>query len=323
MHTVLVWVKFPNLPLQCWSFKCLSKIASVLGKPVQSDMLTHTMFRLSYARVLVKVNLLSDLPYSIDINLPNDSLLKQQVIYETLPRFCKHCRTLGHLTSTCPKSVPLTDSSKQAAHVSAPAPSANTVKEYVFDRLGPQENPPVVVCPEGNLPLNYTPILVEPELSKRIRRKTSPPKHCVRPSHVDHCTGSESTLVHAPVDSRDHRFQPGPNTNVFAGSRYDKGKSVIVSVAPGLPSAGVSSVPLRRRAQPYTGGVSGRGEGLPPTPPFLMLIRCWNVRGLNSPLKQHEVVNLMRKHKLDVCCLVETKLVSSKVSSMWQFRLKN
>ena len=54
-----------------------------------------------------------------------------------------------------------------------------------------------------------------------------------------------------------------------------------------------------------------------------MIIRCWNVRGLNSPLKQHEVVHLMRKHKLDVCCFLETKLVSSKLSSMHQFRLKN
>ena len=109
----------------------------------------------------------------------------------------------------------------------------------------------------------------------------------------------------------------------MAGSRNDKGKAVIVSVDPGLPLAGVSSAPLRRRAQPRTGGVSGRGEGLLPTPPFLMLIHCWNVRGLNSPLKQHEVVNLMWEHKLDVCCFLETKLVSSKVSSMRQFRLKN
>jgi hypothetical protein len=31
----------------------------------------------------------------------------------------------------------------------------------------------------------------------------------------------------------------------------------------------------------------------------------------------------MRKHKLDVCCFLETKLVSSKVSSMRQFRLNN
>nr|TKS15849.1 hypothetical protein D5086_0000028840 [Populus alba] len=239
MHTVPVWVKFPNLQLQCWSLKCLSKIASVLRKPVQSDMLTHTMLRLSYAKVLVEVNLLSDLPYSIDVNLPNGSLLKQQVIYETLPRFCKHCRTLGHLTSTCPKSVPLTDYS----------PVAPILVESEL------------VSVRGDVdPVSSGWNIVQ---SKRMRRKPSPPKHNARPSHVDHCTGPESTPVHALVDSRDHRFpappsgshiQTGPNTNVLAGSRYDKGKSVVVSVAPGLPSSGVSSAPLRRKAQSHTGG---------------------------------------------------------------------
>jgi len=54
-----------------------------------------------------------------------------------------------------------------------------------------------------------------------------------------------------------------------------------------------------------------------------MLIRSWIVRGLNNPLKQHEVANLMRKNKLDVCGLLEIKLVLSKVTSMQQFSLKN
>jgi exonuclease III len=47
-----------------------------------------------------------------------------------------------------------------------------------------------------------------------------------------------------------------------------------------------------------------------------MKIYCWNVRGLNNPLKQHEVVSLMKKNKLDVCGFVETKLASSAVSFM-------
>ena len=47
-----------------------------------------------------------------------------------------------------------------------------------------------------------------------------------------------------------------------------------------------------------------------------MKIYCWNVRGLNSPLKQYEVVNLMKKNKLDVCGLIETKLASSIVFFM-------
>lgn len=294
MHTVPVWVKFPNLPLQCWSLKCLSKIASVLGKPVQTDLLTHTMSRLSYARVLVEVNLLSVLPYSIDINLPNGSLLKQQVIYETLPRFCKHCKILGHLTSTCPKQV---------AKDSAPAPRASSnVKKSALDRLGPQEIPPVIVKPVGSLPPNSPPLLAEPEIvgvsgavdncgavdnasggwnivqSKRIRRKSSPSKHRGRPSIVDHCSdhdlppvhASLHAPVHASADFRGNSFltNPAPNSNVRACPRKDKGKAVVGSVESGHPSTGVSSTSFQRRGtRSRNGSAPDRIEGLLPTPP--------------------------------------------------------
>ena len=53
-----------------------------------------------------------------------------------------------------------------------------------------------------------------------------------------------------------------------------------------------------------------------------MIIHCWNVRGLNSPLKQHEVAGLMKSKKIDVCGLLETKLSLPKVNCMHRFRLK-
>jgi len=71
MSCVLVWVMFPNLPLKCWSLRCLCKIANKLGKPIQSDQLTFNISRISYARVLVELDLLADLKSSIVINLPN------------------------------------------------------------------------------------------------------------------------------------------------------------------------------------------------------------------------------------------------------------
>lgn len=99
-----VWVRFPNLPLQCWSPLCLSKLASVIGKPVHSDTPTASMTRLSYARVLIDIDLLAELPSLIDITLPNGVTKSQAVMYESLPRFCKLCKTLGHSTSACHKA---------------------------------------------------------------------------------------------------------------------------------------------------------------------------------------------------------------------------
>jgi hypothetical protein len=96
-----VWIRFPNLPLQCWSPICLSKLASVIGKPLHLDTLTSSMTRLSYARVLVEIDLLADLPAMINFSLPNGVTMTQNVLYESLPRFCKQCRSLGHSTSSC------------------------------------------------------------------------------------------------------------------------------------------------------------------------------------------------------------------------------
>jgi len=109
MTKVPVWVKFPNLPLKCSSVQGLSKIASVLGKPLQSDKLiatmerlsfarvSITMERLSFARVLIELDLLDNLSSSIPICLPNDTTLNQFVVYETSLKFCKRCRVLWTL----------------------------------------------------------------------------------------------------------------------------------------------------------------------------------------------------------------------------------
>ena len=104
MSTVPVWVKLPNLPLKCWSSTCLSKIASALRKPVQCDMLTSSMSRLSYTRILVEINLAEDLPQFIKFCLPNGVSHAQPIVYETLPKFCSYCKVLGHLVASCAKA---------------------------------------------------------------------------------------------------------------------------------------------------------------------------------------------------------------------------
>lgn len=51
-----VWIYLPNLPLECWNAASLGKITSKVGKPIITDRLMETKERLSYARVLVEVD---------------------------------------------------------------------------------------------------------------------------------------------------------------------------------------------------------------------------------------------------------------------------
>ncbi|KAJ6973805.1 hypothetical protein NC653_033972 [Populus alba x Populus x berolinensis] len=265
MYTIPVWVKFPNLPLKCWSIKCLSKIASVLGKPVQSDMLTSSMARLSYARVLVEVNLLSDLPYSIEVTLPNGSILHQQVVYETLPRFCKHCRKLGHITSSCTKSQPSNVPSKPRANDSvAPVPNVTKGRDSVFNRLGPQGGTSVAGCSEANQPANCGPNLV-PVVDEIVSENGTvmPNSGAQENSHMVH-----RARLPSPPPSIACNISPPVPADV-AGHRADKGKSVVISSAPSHLASKTLDIPTRRKTLQHTSDDPGRCEGLPaPLPPL-------------------------------------------------------
>ena len=107
MSSVPVWVKLPNLPLKCWSLRSLSKISSLIGKPIQCDRFTASKARISYARVLIEVDLRESLPDTIQIGLPNGLFINQLVIFEALPQFCKACNSIGHSSDKCGKNPTL------------------------------------------------------------------------------------------------------------------------------------------------------------------------------------------------------------------------
>lgn len=131
-------MKFSNLPLRCWSPPCLSKIASVLGKPIQYDQLTSNLSRLSYARVLIKIDLREELRHSIEVSLPSGPTLYQKVVYETLPKFCNFYHVLGQSHLLCPKAAASTQK-KSGNHPQTQVVLAD--KGSVFIRLGPLLKP--------------------------------------------------------------------------------------------------------------------------------------------------------------------------------------
>lgn len=104
----------------------------MIGKPIHCDDHTTNMTRLSYVRVLIEVDLLLDLPTSVNVVLLNGIFLSQQVMFEALPRFYKYCRVLGHTISTCNEGT--SSKRKKRPHAApscsgSPSQSAETVVE--------------------------------------------------------------------------------------------------------------------------------------------------------------------------------------------------
>ncbi|KAI5639960.1 hypothetical protein M9H77_00286 [Catharanthus roseus] len=110
---VPVWITLPGLPLDLWNARLLGKICSIVGEPICTDAMTSRKDRISYARVLVNVDLAKELVTEIKINLPNGKVREQYVSYESLPKYCTHCNMLGHATDFCRRNAKQVDEGNQ------------------------------------------------------------------------------------------------------------------------------------------------------------------------------------------------------------------
>lgn len=76
--------------------KSLSKIGSTLGTPLLTDECTTNMLRVSFARILVEVDITQELKKDIIIKVSEGRKLVQHVEYEWKPMFCEKCHKVGY-----------------------------------------------------------------------------------------------------------------------------------------------------------------------------------------------------------------------------------
>ncbi|XP_058767236.1 uncharacterized protein LOC131640886 [Vicia villosa] len=67
LRSIPIWIKLPNLPLPMWGASSLGKIGSAVGIPLFTDECTAEKLRVSYARLLVEVDVTQKLCEEITI----------------------------------------------------------------------------------------------------------------------------------------------------------------------------------------------------------------------------------------------------------------
>ncbi|XP_058750189.1 uncharacterized protein LOC131623208 [Vicia villosa] len=103
LRTLPIWVKLPKLPLHLWGARSLNNIGSAIGVPLVTDKCTAHKLRVSYARILVEVDITRQLLDEIIIKDPEGRKLKQAIEYEWHPKFCEKCQKVGHQCGVEPK----------------------------------------------------------------------------------------------------------------------------------------------------------------------------------------------------------------------------
>lgn len=91
-----LWVRFPKLPMNCWRGRSLSSIASTIGIPLFADECTTKQTRISYARILIVVNVTKPLPSKVPIMDDSGRLFDQTVEYDWQLEFCGKCLKISH-----------------------------------------------------------------------------------------------------------------------------------------------------------------------------------------------------------------------------------
>ncbi|XP_074289004.1 uncharacterized protein LOC141614147 [Silene latifolia] len=106
VKSVPVWVRLHKLPLKFWG-KSLSKIDNLVGQYVKSDEASEQKTRLSFARVMVELQLGQKFPNSIQFLDEKQNLLTLNVEYEWKPSVYTKYKLLGHEKEHCRKGKPV------------------------------------------------------------------------------------------------------------------------------------------------------------------------------------------------------------------------
>ncbi|KAJ8619846.1 hypothetical protein MRB53_028375 [Persea americana] len=142
-----VWIRLKGIPYHCWSSDILLSIASSIGKPIRLDETTTTQRMMSFARILVNLDLSKPYPNSVSVALEGDTVVEVEVLYENIP--CSSCLSAGHLVEVCPfSSKPVLLKSPSAAALGqptvsqkSPATSSKVPNAASTASVGPLDSP--------------------------------------------------------------------------------------------------------------------------------------------------------------------------------------
>ncbi|CAO2827239.1 unnamed protein product [Amaranthus hypochondriacus] len=96
LRVIPVWIRLPSLPLHCWGVETLSRIVSAVGVPIIADDCTAKQLKVSYARVLVEVDITQEFIKEIKVRDDSGREFLQKAIPEWRPFYCQKCHKIGH-----------------------------------------------------------------------------------------------------------------------------------------------------------------------------------------------------------------------------------
>ena len=105
MAKLPVWIHLGNIPLELFTQKGISYIASAIGNPLYMDRITASQQRLAFAKVCVELEASMEVIRSIEVEVRNGKTVHVSVEYPWMPLKCSLCGIFGHGDNTCSRKI--------------------------------------------------------------------------------------------------------------------------------------------------------------------------------------------------------------------------
>ncbi|VFQ62530.1 unnamed protein product [Cuscuta campestris] len=80
LDDIPIWIQLPDLEMKYWSLTGLSKIGSLVGKPVKRDRATASKRKYAYARIQVEVKVQQEFPLMVQFIDDEDRVKSQSIV---------------------------------------------------------------------------------------------------------------------------------------------------------------------------------------------------------------------------------------------------
>ncbi|XP_031124327.1 uncharacterized protein LOC116027041 [Ipomoea triloba] len=204
-ESMIVWVRFPCLPVEYFDYNFLMKVGKKIGRPINIDTATSLVSPASFARICVEVDITKPLLSKFTLRR-----IVRPIVYEGLHLICFKCGVYGHNANGCSKNQNADSNEEQNMNQNGegrPLATTRCRSEHDGNEKGNESHSrePTLIRPEVTEDYGSWVIVVKPRRKYSKNQESREYRGPVNARNTQHKEGKQMSIVE--TFNKGSRFQ--------------------------------------------------------------------------------------------------------------------